>query len=82
MEVSTFVAASLKYNKYFEFISIWYPFGKENIEDVLKGEANLRRTLDEPSVYHIQAYQSDLLLLSNLVRKLQLKALFCRMRQH
>lgn len=60
MEVSTFVEASLKYNK---FISICYPFGKENVESVLKGEANLGRTLDEPSVYHIHAYQSDLLLL-------------------
>lgn len=57
------ICSSPKYNKYFEFISIWYPFGKENIESILKGEANLGRILDEPSVYHIQAYQSDLLLL-------------------
>lgn len=63
MKVSTFVAASLKYNIYFEFISIWYPFGKENVESFLKGEANLGRTLDELSVYHIQADQPYLLSL-------------------
>lgn len=62
-EFSTFVAASLKYNKYFEFISIWYPFGKENIESFSKGEANLGRTLDEPFVYRIQADQPYLLSL-------------------
>lgn len=40
-----------------------YLSGKEPIERVCVGKAGLGSWLDEPAVYHIQAVQSDLLLL-------------------